>query len=113
MQPLNFFEIINRGAIATYPLVVLSILSIAVILERLWSLRGAGSSTERLADSIIDSVGQGRKDLAMALCRQNQESAASRLFLAALSQGGGDSLERATAFMNEAVFEESQKLKKN
>ncbi|HEX9443673.1 MAG TPA: MotA/TolQ/ExbB proton channel family protein [Candidatus Binatia bacterium] len=112
-QGLNFFEIINRGAIATYPLIVLSIVSVAVILERLWTLREAGAMMERLGDSILDSVRQGRKDLAVALCRQNQESAAARLFLAVLSQSGDESLEKSTALMNEAMFEEGQKLKKN
>ncbi|HEY1371245.1 MAG TPA: MotA/TolQ/ExbB proton channel family protein [Candidatus Binatia bacterium] len=113
MQPLSFIEIINRGAIATYPLIVMSILSVAVILERLWSLRDAGGASEQMAESLVDSVKQGRKDLALALCRQNQRLAAARLFLAALSQGDAGSLERATAFMNEAIFAEGQKLKKN
>lgn len=114
MEPgLNFFQIIQRGAIATYPLIVLSILSLAVILERLWSLRNAGGLTEKLAASILDSIRQERNDLAMALCRQNQEMPAARLFLAALTQSGSDSLERSTAFMNEAIYEEGLKLKKN
>ena len=56
MQPLSFIEIINRGAIATYPLIVMSILSVAVILERLWALRDAGGASEQMADSLLDSV---------------------------------------------------------
>jgi biopolymer transport protein ExbB len=111
-QGLNFFEIIHRGAIATYPLIILSIVSVAVILERLWSLRNAGAMTEQLADSILDTVKQGRKDLAIALCRQNPQSAASRLFLVVLSQDRADGLERSAAFVNEAMFEEAQKMKK-
>ena len=110
---LSFFEIVQRGAIATYPLILLSILSVAVILERLWSLRDAGGNTERLSASILDSIRHGRNDLAMALCRQNQELPAARLFLAALTQSGAESLERATALMNEAIYEEGLKLKKN
>lgn len=113
MQPLSFIEIINRGAIATYPLIVMSILSVAVILERLWALRDAGGASEQMADSLLDSVKQGRKDLAMSLCRQNQQLAAARLFLAALTHGDAANIERATAFMNEAIFAEGQKLKKN
>lgn len=112
-QGLNFFEIIHRGAIATYPLIIFSIVSVAVILERLWSLRNVGAATEQLADSILDSVKQGRKDLAMALCRQNYQSAAARLFFVVLSQSGADSLEKSAAFVNEAMFEEAQKMKKH
>lgn len=110
---LNFIEIIQRGAIATYPLILLSIVSVAVILERLWSLRNVGATTQQLADTIMDSVKQGRRDLAMALCRQNHQSAAARVFLAVLSQSGSESLEKAAAFMNEAMFEEAQKMKKH
>jgi biopolymer transport protein ExbB len=110
-QGLNFFEIIHRGAIATYPLIVLSIVSVAVILERFWSLRNAGAATQMIATSILDSVKQGRRDLALALCKQNSESAAARVFLAMLAQN--ESLDKLSASMNEAMFEESQKMKKN
>jgi biopolymer transport protein ExbB len=112
-QELDFLEIIQRGALTTYPLIILSIVSVAVILERLWTLRNAGAATQTLANSILDSVKQGRKDLAMALCRQNNQSAASRVFLAILALSGGESLEKSAAFMNEAMFEETQKMKKN
>jgi biopolymer transport protein ExbB len=110
-QGLNFFEIIHRGAIATYPLIILSIVSVAVILERFWSLRNAGAVTQMLSNSILDSVKQGRRDLALALCKQNSESAAARVFLAMLAQN--ESLDKLSASMNEAMFEETQKMKKN
>ncbi len=110
-QGLNFFEMINRGAIATYPLILLSIVSVAVILERFWSLRNAGAVTQMLANSILDSVKQGRRDLALALCKQNSGSAAARVFLAMLAQN--ESLDKLSASMNEAMFEETQKMKKN
>jgi biopolymer transport protein ExbB len=110
-QGLNFFEMIHRGAIATYPLILLSIVSVAVILERFWSLRNAGAVTQMLANSILDSVKQGRRDLALALCKQNRESAAARVFLAMLAQN--ESPDKLSASMNEAMFEEMQKMKKN
>jgi biopolymer transport protein ExbB len=110
-QGLNFFEMIHRGAIATYPLILLSIVSVAVILERFWSLRNAGAVTQMLANSILDSIKQGRRDLALALCKQNSESAAARVFLAMLAQN--ESLDKLSASMNEAMFEETQKMKKN
>ena len=37
-QGLNLIEIIHQGAIATYPLILMSIMSITVVLERMWSL---------------------------------------------------------------------------
>ena len=112
-QGLNFIEIIHRGAIATYPLIFFSILSVAVILERIWSLRNLAAAAQRLADSIMDSVKQGRRDLAVATCRQNDQSAAARVFLTVLSQEGAESLDQTTAFMNEAMFEETQRMRKH
>ena len=48
-QGLNLLEIIHKGAIATYPLIVMSVISVAVVLERLWSLRNIGTVTLRLS----------------------------------------------------------------
>jgi hypothetical protein len=42
---LDLIDIIHKGAIATYPLILLSIISVTVILERLWSLKNIGSIT--------------------------------------------------------------------
>ena len=40
MQPqgLDLIDIIHKGSIATYPLILLSNVSVAVVFERLWSL---------------------------------------------------------------------------
>jgi biopolymer transport protein ExbB len=56
-------------------------------------------------------VKQGRRDLALVLCKQNSETAAARVFMAMLAQN--ESLEKLTVSMNEAMFEETQKMKKN
>ena len=55
MQPqgLDLIDIIHKGAIATYPLILLSIISVAVVFERFWSLRNIGAITLRSAG--IDS----------------------------------------------------------
>ena len=44
-QGLNLIEIIHKGALATYPLILLSIVSVTVVFERLWSLRNIRSTT--------------------------------------------------------------------
>ena len=35
-QGLDLIDIIQKGAIATYPLILMSVISVTVVLERLW-----------------------------------------------------------------------------
>lgn len=112
-QGLDLIDIIHKGAIATYPLILLSIVSVAVVLERLWFLRNIGSVTLRITESLIDPVKKGQRDLAIAICKQNSQSPVGRIFLNVLERDGGQRLEAANSFAGEAMFEETQKLKKH
>ncbi|HEU5463763.1 MAG TPA: MotA/TolQ/ExbB proton channel family protein, partial [Candidatus Binatia bacterium] len=109
-QGLNFVQIIQQGAIATYPLILMSIISLTVIFERLWSLRNIGAATIRITDSILEPTRKGQRDLAIAICKQNSNCPAGRIFLNLLEQGVAA---RAGEAATEAMFEETQKLKKH
>jgi len=115
MQPqgLDFIEIIHKGAIATYPLILLSIISLTVVFERLWSLRNIGAITLRLTESILEPVKKGQRDLAIAICKQNSNSPVGRIFLNILENESSARMEAANSIVAEALFEETQKLKKN
>ena len=112
-QGLDLIQIIQQGAIATYPLIVMSIISLTVIFERLWSLRNIGSATLQITDSILEPTKKGQRDLAIAICKQNSHCPASRIFLNVLERDGGGRLEAANNAATEAMFEETQKLKKH
>ena len=112
-QGMNLLEIIHKGAIATYPLILMSIISVAVVLERLWSLRNIGTVALRLSESIMDPITNGQKDLALAMCRQNAQSPAARIFMNVISRYAGENLERVSALAAEAMFEETQKMRKH
>jgi biopolymer transport protein ExbB len=112
-QGLNLIEIIHQGAIATYPLILMSIISITVVLERLWSLRNIGSMTLRTTESILEPLKKGQRDLAIAMCRQNSQSPAGRIFLHILDRDPNQRLEVMSNTATEAIFEESQRLKKH
>ena len=81
-QGVSFIQIIHQGAIATYPLILLSIVSVAVVLERFWSLRDVGATTRRLTNMLADPANRGRRDLTLAIRKQNTRSPAARVFLA-------------------------------
>ena len=112
-QGLDLIDIIHKGAIATYPLILLSIISVTVVLERLWSLRNIGSVTLRITESLLEPVKKGQRDLAVAICRQNSHSPAGRIFLKILDKEESRQLETANTFATEAMFEETQNLRKH
>jgi biopolymer transport protein ExbB len=115
MQPhgLDLLTIIHQGAIATYPLIFLSIISVTVVLERLWSLKNISSATLKISESLLEPIKKGQRDLAIAICRQNFDSPAARIFLRIFDKGTSQPLEAVNAFATEAMFEETQILKKN
>ncbi|HEX2929908.1 MAG TPA: MotA/TolQ/ExbB proton channel family protein [Candidatus Binatia bacterium] len=114
MQPqgLDLIEIIHKGAIATYPLILMSIISVTVIFERLWSLKSISSVTTRITESILEPIKKGQRDLAIAICKQNSNCPAGRIFLNVLDRETSG-LDVANNFATEAMFEETQKLKKH
>jgi biopolymer transport protein ExbB len=111
-QGLDLIDIIHKGAIATYPLILMSIISVTVVLERLWSLKNIGSITLRITESLLEPIKKGQRDLAIAICKQNSQSPAARIFLNVLDREGSQGLETST-LATEAMFEETQKLKKH
>ena len=115
MQPhgLDLLSIIHQGAIATYPLILMSIISVTVVLERLWSYRNISSATMRISQSLSDPIKKGQKDLAVAICRQNSDTPAARIFLRIFDKEGSQPLETANAYATEAMFEETQILRKH
>lgn len=114
MQPqgLDLIDIIHKGAIATYPLILMSVISVTVIFERLWSLKSISSVTLRITESILEPIRKGQRDLAIAICKQNSNWPAGRIFLNVLDRETSG-LEVANSFATEAMFEETQKLKKH
>jgi biopolymer transport protein ExbB len=112
-QGLDLIDIIHKGAIATYPLIILSIVSVTVVFERLWSLRNIGAITLRVTESILEPVKKGQRDLAIAICKQNSNCPAGRIFLNILERETSARLEVANSIAGEAMFEETQKLKKH
>ena len=112
-QGLNLIEIIHKGALATYPLILLSVISVTVVFERLWSLRNIRSTTLRIAESLIDPVQKGQRDLALAICKQNSHCPAGRIFHSVIERAESNRPETASNVAVEAMFEETQHLRKH
>ncbi len=112
-QGIDFIDIIHKGAIATYPLILLSVISVAVVLERLWSLKNLSSITLRITESLLDPLKKGQRDLAIAMCKQHSDCPVGRIVLNILNHDSAARPELTNSVAVEAMFEEAQRLKKN
>lgn len=59
MQNLNLIELIQQGWIATYPLILFSVLMVAILGERMFALSGVASTTRRLTGMVIPPLARG------------------------------------------------------
>lgn len=112
-QGLDLIDIIQKGAIATYPLILMSVISVTVVLERLWSLKNISSVTLRITESLVEPLKKGQRDLAVVICKQNSDCPAGRIMLSILNHDTSVRPEITNSIATEAMFEEAQRLKKN
>jgi biopolymer transport protein ExbB len=108
---LSVLQMIQQGWIATYPLIVMSIISLTVIGERLWGYRGIVKRTAALTRAMFADLQRG--DVAAASERADAERStpAGRVFGDVLRQVEtlpGDQLDAVAA---ERRFEEVERLR--
>ena|SRR5438105_318983 len=103
---LDFVQLIRQGALSTYPLLACSILMLGVVIERLWALRGAVSSTAGLTATLVPLLARGDLTGAAEAVRRHRLCPARRVFgdvLAAAPTAAIPELERVA---DERQFEE-------
>jgi biopolymer transport protein ExbB len=71
MSPTGFLELIEHGGVVMYPLLLCSVVSVAVILERLWSLGLAVRRSHRLHQVATEAYQEGGLPEALAVCRRD------------------------------------------
>src|SRR5262245_15728699 len=72
MTGRTLFQLIEQGGVVMYPLLFCSILSVGVIIERLWSLMRFQQQTATLARHVADAISEGKLAEASALCRASK-----------------------------------------
>jgi biopolymer transport protein ExbB len=103
-QDKNIFEIIHAGGFTMYILILCSVVSIAVIIERLWYFK------RRSAINRLQLIEQIRKDSSRTLmsaidfCR-NTDTPSSKVALAGLSLNGHDEKVISNAMEREITIE--------
>ena len=104
---LDFWVLIRQGAIATYPLLLCSVVVLGVTLERLWSLRGIIDSTKALAASVVPLLNAKKRQEAQTLLAGHDACPARRVF-SELLEASHKSIEHLDRIADERQFEEMQ-----
>lgn len=111
MEGLSVLEMIHQGALATYPLIAFSMITVSIILERLWSLRNLVSESLALANKICPPLEKGQVGEALQQTQGQIATPAGRIFTDVLSRHSHDSLEYLSDLTEEKRFEELEALK--
>jgi biopolymer transport protein ExbB len=70
---------IQQGYYATYPLLFISVVCLAIIFERVWALAGIQTKAAKLADSLVPSLRQGKFNEALQ-ATQARSNPAERVY---------------------------------
>ncbi|HLE00499.1 MAG TPA: MotA/TolQ/ExbB proton channel family protein [Bdellovibrionota bacterium] len=82
----NIWSLIASGGFAMYPLILCSLLSWAVVLERLWSYRRLGRDLKGFHLEALNSLLRGERDGLANLCHRNANLPTAHLLLVALER---------------------------
>jgi len=103
---LDFIQLIRQGALSTYPLLACSIIMLGVVIERLWALRGAVSSTGALTATLVPLLARGDLAGAADAVRRHRICPARRVFGDVLAAAGTAPLPDLERVADERQFEE-------
>ena len=111
MEGLSILDMIQRGALATYPLIVFSVITVSIVFERLWSLRNLVSSSLKLAGGMVPVLEKGQMAEALKTAQSQIATPAGRIFSDVLARHASDSMEYLSDLTEEKRFEEVEALK--
>lgn len=80
-------EFIQAGGPVMYPILACSVIALAALLERMWTLRRQRILPASLVVEVVERLKQGRHDDALTLCR-TREAAVARVLEAAIELRG-------------------------
>ena len=111
MEGLSVLDMIQRGAIVTYPLIVMSMVTITIIGERMWTLRGLVTNSLKIASSVVGPLQKGDFKAGLATAQQHHTTPAGRVFRDVIAQQEGETLEYLAEIAEDRRFEEVEALK--
>ncbi|KAB2832027.1 MAG: MotA/TolQ/ExbB proton channel family protein [Candidatus Dadabacteria bacterium] len=113
MQSLNLIELIQQGWIATYPLILFSVVMVAILGERMFALSGVASATRRLTGQVVPPLTRGDIGTAISVCNKHRKSLQARIYHSILADSKTTDPLEASEKLEENRYEETQDLKRN
>lgn len=111
MEGLSVLDMIQTGWLATYPLLLFSMVTLSIILERAWSLRNLVSNSLTLAGDICPSLERGDFKSAIEKSQGKSATPAGRIFSDVLARHQSDSMEYLSELTEDKRFEELEALR--
>lgn len=104
---LNFWSLVQQGALSTYPLIMCSVLVVAIALERAWALRGVIAQAGALVGQLAPALDRGDLRGAIGTLGSGRPTPARRIYgdILAEPDRARPDLERIA---DERQFEEAQ-----
>jgi len=107
----GILAMIQQGYYATYPLLFISVVCLAIIFERLWALRGIGSRAAKTADALIPQLRGGKFNEALQ-ATQARSNPSERVFHTLISASQTLDREHLVDLDDERRYQESLELKR-
>ena len=107
----GILAMIQQGYYATYPLLFISVVCLAIIFERAWALWGVGSRAARLADALVAPLRQGKFNEALQQV-QGRRSAGERLYYTLIASAQSMDREGLVDLDAERRFQEALEFKR-
>jgi len=111
VEGLSILDMIQTGWLATYPLLLFSMVTLSIILERTWSLRNLVSNSLRLAGEICPSLERGDFKTALKASQGKVTTPAGRIFSDVLARHQSDSMDYLSNLTEDKRFEELEALR--
>ena len=113
MQSLNLLELVQQGWIATYPLILCSVIMVAILSERIFAFSGIASSTRKLTSIIVPPLTRGDFGTALSVCNKHRKSVQAKIYHSILTEEKTANPIDVSEKLEEKRYEEVQDLKQN
>jgi biopolymer transport protein ExbB len=110
---MNLIELIQQGWIATYPLILCSVIMVAILGERMFALSGIASTTKKLTSLVVPPMTRGDFGTALSVCNKHRKSLQARIYHSILADEKTANPADVSEKLEENRYEEIQDLKQN
>jgi biopolymer transport protein ExbB len=107
----GILAMIQQGYYATYPLLFISVVCVAIIFERLWSLRGILGPAAKSADTLVPHLRQGNFNAALQ-ATQGRATPSDRVYHAVISAAQAMNRDDLLELNDDRRYQEELELKR-